>query len=169
METSKPLSESRQEMPESLSALDLLVEDHEKVLGIFEDFEATQDSSEQASLVQTALAELTVHATIEEEIFYPAVQRELEERDIVDEAFEEHHAAKLLIAELETMTPSDDRYVAKFKVLAEMVRHHIDEEENDLFPMVEDLDIDLAQLGSQMMDRKEELSASESFRDALMH
>lgn len=169
METSKPLSESRQEMPESLSALDLLVEDHEKVLGIFENFESSQDTSEQASLVQTALAELTVHATIEEEIFYPAVQRELEERDMVDEAFEEHHAAKLLIAELESMTPSDDRYAAKFRVLAEMVRHHIDEEENDLFPMVEDLDIDLAQLGSQMMDRKEELSASESFRDALMH
>lgn len=169
METMKRPGETRQPLGETMSALDLLTQDHEKVLGIFEDFEATQDTTEQASLVKMALAELTIHATLEEEIFYPTVQRELDERDLVDEAFEEHHAAKLLIAELETMTPVEERYAAKFKVLAEMVRHHIDEEENELFPLVEGLDIDLSQLGSRMMDRKEELSQSASFRDALMH
>jgi hypothetical protein len=101
---------------------------------------------------------LKVHATIEEELFYPAVRQEIEDEDgIMDEADEEHHVAKVLIAELEKMRGDEDHWEAKFKVLAESVRHHIKEEEGKMFKEARKTDIDFDVLASQMAQLKEKL------------
>lgn len=140
-------------------ATDMLREDHEKVKGLFEQFEQAE-SDEKKQLVATAIQELEIHTALEEEIFYPAareaLQGESEEEDTIDEAWEEHHVVKLVIAELKKMDPDDERYDAKFTVMAENVKHHIEEEEGELFPKLEG-DIDEEELGEQMMERKEEL------------
>ena len=89
----------------------------------------------QAKIAATAIEELKVHAAIEEELFYPAVRQQIDDEDgIIPEADEEHHVAKLLIAELEKMTGDEEHWEAKFMVLGESVRHHIKEEEGRCFP-----------------------------------
>jgi hemerythrin superfamily protein len=137
-------------------AVEMLRQDHRKVQELFEQFEHSEDSETKKRIVETALTELQVHAALEEEIFYPAVRKEIDEEEKVDEAEEEHHVAKLLISELQKMEPSDDHFDAKFKVLAESVKHHIEEEESEVIPGVEG-EIDGAQLGERMAERKEEL------------
>jgi hemerythrin superfamily protein len=146
-------------------ALEMLQEDHEKVKGLFEQFEEAEDSAAKAQIVQTALKELEIHATLEEEIFYPAVREtddDEEHEDMMDEALEEHHVAKMLIAELQDMAPDDERYDAKFTVLAESVKHHIEEEESELLPKAEKEELDLESLGEQMMERKQQLITAET-------
>ena len=86
---------------------------------------------------RTALMELEVHSKLEEELIYPAIRAEIDDDDLMDEALEEHHVVHGLLGELKKMKPSDERYDAKFTVLAENVRHHIKEEESDMFPMAE--------------------------------
>jgi hemerythrin superfamily protein len=138
-------------------AVDMLREDHDKVKNLFDEFEDA-DENEKEQIVHTAINELTIHAALEEEIFYPAVRQVLDDDEQLDEALEEHHVVKLLIAELEDMKPGDERFDAKFKVLAESVRHHIEEEESEVLPKAEKSDeLDLQSLGEQMMERKQEL------------
>lgn len=137
-----------------MSATEMLRQDHQKVKGIFDEFESTEDGGAKRKLVETCLIELTIHAKLEEEIFYPACRKQLDDEDIMDEATEEHHVAKLLIAELADMKTSDDRYDAKFMVLAESVRHHIEEEEGEILPKIEKSGFDLESLGQQMAERK---------------
>jgi hemerythrin superfamily protein len=152
-----------QENEQAADAIQLLKTDHQHVKELYEEFEQTDDPAAKHQIVETALSELKVHTAIEEEIFYPAVRREIDDDDLMDEALEEHHAAKLLIEELEQLRPRDERFDAKFTVLIEMVKHHIEEEENELFPKVEELGLDLEALGQEMMERKtalqEELTA----------
>ena len=140
-------------------ATDMLREDHEKVKGLFERFE-NAESDEKKEIVATTLQELQIHTALEEEIFYPAAQEALqddsEEEDTIDEAWEEHHVVKLVMAELKKMDPDDERYDAKFTVMAENVKHHIEEEEGELFPKLEG-QLDEEDLGERMMERKEEL------------
>ena len=100
---------------------------------------------------------LTVHATAEEEIFYPAARKAIEEEDLLDEAEVEHGSAKDLIAQIESSTPSESLYDAKVKVLGEYIDHHVKEEEGELFPKVKKAKIDLASLGTEMAARKAEL------------
>lgn len=135
----------------------MLKEDHEKAKHLFDEFEDAEDDEARGDVVKTALRELTVHAALEEEIFYPAVREKLGDDDMMDEALEEHHFAKVAIAELEKMQPGDERFDAKFRVLAEMVRHHIEEEESELLPEAERLGLDLAGLARRMASRKLEL------------
>lgn len=142
---------------DSTDAVELLKDDHEKVQDLFDDFEDTQDIDARRQICETVRNELTVHAQIEEEIFYPAVRAELGEDDLVDEAEEEHHVAKMVLSELENMSPDDEHYAAKFTVLAESVRHHIKEEEGEMFPKVKSSNLDLEHLGEQMATRKQEL------------
>jgi hemerythrin-like domain-containing protein len=99
---------------------------------------------------------LKVHTALEEEVFYPAAREEIDEEEKIDEALEEHHVAKLLIAELSKMKPSDERFDAKFKVLAESVKHHIEEEESEMLPEVEG-ELDTDRLGEKMAQRKQAL------------
>ncbi|HTL70155.1 MAG TPA: hemerythrin domain-containing protein [Candidatus Eisenbacteria bacterium] len=134
---------------------DLLREDHNRVKELFQEFEDAEGAQEKKRIAETAIRELKIHTAIEEEIFYPAVRQELGEGDLVDEALEEHHVAKLLIEELESMDADNPKYEAKFKVLSESVKHHIEEEESEMLPKAEQADID--EIGEEMIERKQEL------------
>jgi hemerythrin superfamily protein len=145
----------------SPDAIELLKNDHDEVDAMFKEYEDLKEEGRPAQkheLAQCICDALTVHATIEEEIFYPAVRRERGETgDLVDEARVEHQSLKDIIGRLEAAPPSDPLYDAGVKVLSEYVKHHVREEENELFPKVRKLDIDLDALGARLMARKEEL------------
>lgn len=146
---------------DGVNAVELLREDHRKVQELFEQFESA-DNRSRPRIVEQALTELEIHAKLEEGLIYPAIREIVEEEDMMDEALEEHHAAELLIKELRKMGPKDERYRAKFKVLAEMVKHHIEEEESQMLPQAEESDLDLEELGAEAMERKEKLMAKAS-------
>jgi len=139
------------------TALTMLKADHDKVKKLFDRFEKAQ-SSEKQEVMSQALEELKVHAAVEEQLFYPALRQQMEDEDgLMDEADEEHHVVKFLIAELEQMQGNEDHWEAKFTVLAENVRHHIKEEEGSIFPKARKTDIDFAALGDQMSHLKQTL------------
>ena len=146
----------------SEDALHLLAEDHKKVIEMFEDFEEMKEENSEDEealqlLVETACAELTIHAQVEEEVFYPAAREAIDDMDLLDEAEVEHASARQLISELAAMQPGDDLYAAKFTVLGEYVKHHIQEEEKELFPKLKKAHIDLVELGEEIRERKLEL------------
>jgi hemerythrin superfamily protein len=134
----------------------MLREDHQKVQELFTQFEQSDDDETKDEIAQTAIQELTVHATLEEEIFYPAAQEVIDQDELINEAQEEHHVVKLLIGELKKMRAGDERFDAKFKVMAESVKHHIKEEESELFPMLQGK-LDSDELGEQLESRKQKL------------
>lgn len=143
-------------------AISLLTEDHKKVQKLFKDFEKIKedgDDEEKGDIVEMACAELTVHALLEEEIFYPAVRDAIDDQDIMDEAEVEHESAKELIAKLESMEPGDDLYDATFTVLGEYVNHHIEEEQGEMFAQAKKAKIDLEALGEEILARKQALMA----------
>jgi hemerythrin superfamily protein len=124
-----------------MNALTLLKQDHNNVDALFTRFEqlGQDDAAEKREVVDKIIEHLAVHAAIEEQVFYPAVREQVEgSNDIVLEALEEHHVAKLTLSELEKMAPTDERFDAKVRVLIESVRHHATEEEEELFPKVRD-------------------------------
>jgi len=138
----------------------LLHEDHERVADLFFQFSQTDEESEQETIVKDIIKELFVHASVEEEIVYPAVRKEVEDsEDMMDEADTEHHMIKILLAELSTMKADDDFFKAKVTVLAELVKHHVEEEEKEMFKEIHDSDIDPEELGKKMAKRKEDLEA----------
>jgi hemerythrin superfamily protein len=143
-------------------AVALLKADHRKVEELFEQFEgASGDGKKQKIALQICL-ELTVHAQIEEEIFYPACEGKIEE-DLLKEAYVEHDGAKVLIAEIEAGGPDDEYYDAKVKVLSEQIEHHVEEEEKrmeGMFAQARKAGLDMDALGDQLRARKEELMAS---------
>lgn len=141
---------------EDFNAITLLKKDHTKVKGLFEEFEKAENLREKKKIVAEAIMELKMHSAVEEEIFYPAVRKSIG-KEIMTEADQEHHVAKVLIAELEEMDGTEEHYDAKFTVLSENVRHHIKEEEGEMFPKAEDLDIDMEDLGKQITARKVQL------------
>ena len=152
-------------MPKAKRAVDaiaLLKEDHAKVKKAFKEFEKLdhEDTATLKELVTSVCEDLKVHTAIEEEIFYPAVRAEIEDDDLMNEAKIEHQSAKDLIEQLERLDADDPLYVPMFTVLAEYVRHHIEEEEGEMFPEVKKLDLDLQDLAGQMTERKEELMAA---------
>src|SRR3954469_191036 len=112
-------------------AVVMLKDDHDQVKSLFDQFEKVKTRQAKLRLVREALTELKVHAAIEEELFYPAVRRTVG-GGLMNEADEEHHVAKLLIAELDGMDGTESHFDAKFTVLAENVRHHIEEEEGEM-------------------------------------
>jgi hemerythrin superfamily protein len=115
----------------------LLKADHKSVNALFKTFEKSDDSAEKHKLVDLMIEELSVHAAIEEEIFYPAARSEVDETtDEVLEALEEHHIVKWVLSELQGLKPDDERFDAKTTVLIELVRHHVEEEEGEFFPKV---------------------------------
>jgi hypothetical protein len=142
-------------LPET-HAIAILVKDHDRVKDLFARFEKEDSGTRKEKIIGEALTELKIHAAIEEEIFYPAVRKELE-KDVMNEADEEHHVARVLIAELDRDARGDDHRDAKFTVLAESVRHHIKEEEGEMLPKAKGLEIDFEALGQKMLARKKEL------------
>lgn len=142
-------------------ALALLGADHKKVQKLFKDFKKlkTDEALEKTELIKTVCDELTIHARIEEEIFYPAVREATAEADLLDEAEVEHAGIRDLVEQLEAMDPGRDLYDATFTVLAENVTHHIREEEGELFPKVKQSELDLVDLGQQLRERQNDLKA----------
>ncbi len=140
-------------------AIALLEKDHREVEAMFEKFEKLDSKAEKARLAAKICLSLTVHTTIEEEILYPPAHKKIE-HDLVDEAIVEHNGAKQLIAEIEAMKPSEHLYDAKVKVLSEYVKHHVKEEQDEMFPQLRSSGIDLRKLGAQLMERKAELLAA---------
>jgi hypothetical protein len=136
----------------------MLKEDHEKVKELFEEFESAE-GRERAEIAATAILELEVHAELEEKLIYPAIRQEIEEDDLMNEAIEEHHLVHILIKELKKLKPNDETFQAKFKVLGELVKHHIKEEEGEMLPKAEKSDIDWEMLEATVMKRKETLLA----------
>jgi hemerythrin-like domain-containing protein len=140
-------------------AIALLKADHREVKDWFGDYEEAKDAAEKAALSARICGALKVHTQIEEEIFYPAARAATGDDALLDEAKVEHAGAKDLIAQIEAMKVGDDLYDAKVKVLGEQVEHHIEEEENELFPEARQSKMDLAALGARMAARKKELMA----------
>jgi hemerythrin superfamily protein len=148
-----------------MDALSLLTADHNRVRGLFTRFQAAEEEKDTATMMELAakiIVELEVHTTIEEEIFYPEIKTANEEiKDVVDEGVEEHHVAKTLIEEVQGLTPDDDAWAAKMKVLIESVEHHAEEEEQEMFPEVRKA-LDKAKLddmGVRLEARKAQLGA----------
>lgn len=138
----------------------MLKADHKLVSGLFEEFEKTRSDARKTSIVAKICRELTVHTQIEEEIFYPAVKAALKDKALVPEATVEHAAVKDLIAAVEGKAPYGEMYDAKVKVMGEFVKHHVKEEEKEMFPKARKTKLDMQALGAQMAIRKEELMAS---------
>jgi len=140
-------------------AIEMLKEDHAKVQKAFKEFEKMdrEDTETMKRLVQTVCEDLKVHTSLEEEIFYPAVREAIEDEDIMNEAAVEHETAKMLIDQLENMGPDDPNYHATFTVLGEYVKHHIKEEEDEMFPQAKKTDLDFEDLAQRMKERKQEL------------
>jgi len=144
-------------------AIELLKADHRSVEKLFDAFEKARDDdlAAKGTLAQRACEELTVHAIIEEEILYPAAHKSLGKQDEidVDEAYVEHYLVKTLISKFESLKPGDHGFDAAFKVMSELVRHHVEEEESELFPELQRSSVDLAALGQKIAARKAELLA----------
>ena len=141
-------------------AIKLLTADHAKVKKMFKEFEklSKKDDEEGKQELATQICqELTVHAQLEEEIFYPAAREAIEDEELMNEAVVEHNSAKELIAQIQSMGASDPMFDATVKVLGEYVNHHIEEEQNEIFPKVEKAKVDLEEIGAEIAQRKEEL------------
>ena len=152
-------SPARKSTPKDATAL--LIADHKLVSGLFEQFEKTRSDTRKAAIVAQICKELTAHTTIEEEIFYPAVKAALKDKELVPEANVEHASVKDLIAQVEGKTPYGEMYDARVKVMGEFVKHHVKEEQNEMFPKARKTKIDLVALGAQMAARKQELMAAQ--------
>jgi iron-sulfur cluster repair protein YtfE (RIC family) len=122
-----------------MKATDLLKKQHKNVKALFKKAEETEGGRQRRQLMDQIANELKIHTKIEEEIFYPAV-REIgtsKAEQMIDEAFEEHHVVDLVLAELPNVDPEDERFHAKMTVLSELVEHHVEDEEDEVFPMAE--------------------------------
>jgi len=150
--------------PAADDAIKLLTADHKEVKALFKAYDKLVDSDgsddEKQAVAEEICLKLTVHATAEEELFYPAARKVLgEDEDLVDEADVEHASAKELIAQIQASSPAEALYDAKVKVLGEYIDHHVKEEEGEMFPKVKKAGLDTAALGAQIASLKEELMA----------
>ena len=126
---------------------------------LFDDYEKARSTTTRKKLVAEICTALSVHAQIEEEIFYPAVQASLKDKLLVPEATVEHASLKDLIAQIEGVEPDGDMFDARVKVLSEYVKHHVKEEQNEMFPRAKASALDMDALGALMTARKDELMA----------
>ena len=152
--TSRAASTARTEI------LAQLKDDHKRVRKAYKDFQKLdlhEDREACEAIVQQVLQELTVHATLEEELLYPAARGAIADEDLVDEAEVEHGSVHALIQQLEGMTADDDKYAARFTVLCEYVLHHVKEEEGQMFPQLESARLDWEVLAAEMTERRAEL------------
>jgi hemerythrin superfamily protein len=145
-----------------MDAITLLKNDHRKVEDLFKKFERAGDTAYKAkqNLVESMIRELSVHAAVEEMTFYPFVKGVNEKlTENVLESLEEHHVVKWVLSELDGMSPESERYDAKVTVLIESVRHHVKEEEGEMFPQAQKAKIEWEELKTEVMGRKEQLMA----------
>jgi hemerythrin superfamily protein len=140
----------------SLDAVALLKNDHRMMKGLFKKFEATRNARAKGRIRDDIVKELSIHASIEEELLYPAADKRARQKGLVLESLEEHHLVKVLLAEIDGMNPEDERFGAKVHVLMENVMHHAQEEEKELLPKVRQVlsRSELIELGEQMEQAK---------------
>lgn len=153
-------SELAEAEPPAVDPIQMLTEDHRELARMFEQFDRMRhgdDDDMKAALVEQMCATLRIHTELEEEVFYPALRGRIDDEDVLDEALVEHQGATRLVDELESMEPDDELYDAKVKVLAEYVRHHVREEESEMFKKAAASDVDMAQLGREMALMRREL------------
>ena len=143
---------------QSNSVLTMLKADHKKVKELFAEYEEATPRKQQ-DIAQTTIQELEVHAGLEEELIYPAIRKGTKDDKLMNEATEEHHLVHVLIAELKELEPSDEIFKAKFTVLGELIKHHVKEEEGEMFPEAQKAKIDWDALKAEVMERKEQLMA----------
>jgi hemerythrin superfamily protein len=154
------VGEAEQTANSSTDALELLEQDHREVEELFDEFGEMQGNDERKEeLAQKICRSLEVHARIEEEVFYPRAREATKDDDLIDEAIVEHAGVKHLIAEIEAMELGDELYDAKVRVLEEMVKRHIQEEEEELFPELVSAKMDMKAVGRELAERKQELMA----------
>ena len=158
MTTNKSVAPSKAK-PAPKDAIALLKADHEAVSQLFAEYEKIRSVSNKKALVAEICTALSVHAQVEEEIFYPAVKTALKDKLLVPEATVEHAGVKDLIAQLEGVEPDGEMYDAKVKVLSEYVKHHVKEEQNEMFAKAKTTSLDMVELGARMAARKDELLA----------
>lgn len=159
--------EPRRRAQQEGDAISLLKADHRQVEKLFDQFKSIKSGKavvRKQELVTAACAALKVHTMLEEELFYPALRRAFDETDLIDEAEVEHASVKVLIGELEFMTPADRLFDATFAVLTEYVKHHVKEEEGEIFPKAKKM-VDMEALGTRMAIRKKELQANNTKGD----
>jgi len=154
--TAKTPSASKSHAKEK-SAIDLLKADHKKVTELFSEYEQTHAMGKKKELAAEICSALTVHAQVEEEMFYPDVKAALKDKELVPEAAVEHGVIKNLVAQIESGEQDEEMYDAKVKVLSEYVRHHVKEEESEMFPKIKQSSLDLVELGARMAEGFENL------------
>ena len=147
----------RKAQPAPKDAIALLKSDHEAVSHLFAEYEKTRSVANKKALVAQICTALSVHAQIEEEIFYPAVKAALKDKLLVPEATVEHAGVKDLIAQLKGVEPDGEMFDAKVKVLSEYVKHHVKEEQNEMFPKAKAASLDMVELGARMAARTADL------------
>lgn len=146
-----------------INAITLLKDDHQKVKQAFAQFEelGPQAFKGKRELADEICSELTIHTQLEEEVIYPAFRKQVKDaKSLVNEAQVEHDSAKVLIEEIQTMASNEELFDAKVKVLSEYVDHHVKEEEQEMFPLLQKSNLDLNSLGKQLVERKMELRDS---------
>jgi len=148
-------------------ALEMLTSDHRKVEDLFEKFEQLkeEDDASRVAIAQRVCTELTVHMQVEEDLLYPWLRENMEDTEMVAEAHVEHATAKRLIAEIMPVGEPDEAYDAKVKVLSEYIKHHVKEEEGEIFPEVSGEKEELDALGQEMHGRKAELMEEHGLED----
>jgi hypothetical protein len=153
----------------AMDPIKLLKKQHREVEALFKRIGKTEEASERRRLMNEISAKLTVHTKLEEEIFYPALREVPTKKaeQMVLEAYEEHHVVKLVLAELPKVDPEDERFEAKMTVLEELVEHHVEEEEDEMFKLADKIDDDeLEALGERMAQEAEQVGASTRDRHA---
>ena len=138
--------------------LAMLKADHKKVQALFAEYQEAKPRK-QEDIAETTIQELEIHAGLEEGLIYPAIREGIEDDEVMNEADEEHHLVHVLIAELKELEPSDATFKAKFTVLGELVKHHVKEEEGEMFPQAQKAKIDWEELKVEVLERKEQLMA----------
>ena len=158
--TRAPARKAAPRTPVAQEATALLRADHKEVSALFEQYEGARSVAKKKSIVASICMALGVHAQVEEEIFYPAVKAALKDKEMVPEATVEHATLKELIAQVEGKEPDGEMFDARIKVMSEYVKHHVKEEETEMFPKARKTRLDMKALGARMAARKEELVAS---------
>jgi hemerythrin superfamily protein len=164
MTVSKPpaphkASPAAKDAKDTKDAIAMLKADHEAVSHLFAEYAKTHSVPNKKALVAEICTALSVHAQVEEEIFYPAVKAALKDKLLIPEVIVEQAGMKTLIAQLEGAEPDGEMYDAKVRVLAEYVTHHVKEEHTEMFPKAKASSLDMVELGARMAARKAELMA----------
>jgi len=139
------------------NATELLIADHKHVSELFTEFEKAPSIAEKKRIVSKICTELTVHAQIEEEIFYPAVKLALKDKELIPEARVEHATLKTLVEQVRGIEPDGEIFDAKIEVMHEYVKHHVKEEQEKMFPKATATNLNMMELGTKLSERKAQL------------